>query len=203
MPRLLALFVLFYTLLHWLWAVPLWDRYLLPLLPLIAVLLGRGVSLAWAAMRAASPAWGRAAAALLVAVVVLHAPVMLAARTGRYPIGGGPGADGGAAAVARLLRDAPYGTVLYDHWYSWQWRYHLFDRRVYVSWFPYADALLDDLVVFGGGGAARYVALPTSAAARPVARRLAEAGYGLEPVVGQDGTASMTLFRIVAQEMTE
>ncbi|WP_374688692.1 ArnT family glycosyltransferase [Promineifilum sp.] len=200
---LLPLFILAYTLLHWLWAVPLWDRYLLPLLPLVAVLLGRGVSLALAAMRAARPVWGRAAAALLVAVAALHAPVMLAARAGRHPIGGGPAADGGAAAVARLLEDAPYGTVLYDHWYSWQWRYHLFDRRVYVSWFLHADALLDDLAVFGGGGAARYVALPASAAARPVARRLAEAGYGLEPVAGQDGTASMTLFRIVTEEAAE
>jgi 4-amino-4-deoxy-L-arabinose transferase-like glycosyltransferase len=197
---LLVLFVLAYALLHWLWAVPLWDRYLLPLLPLVAVLLGRGVSLLPAAAGMARPAWRRAAPAALLIVVALHAPVMMAARAGRYPIGGWPAADGGAASVARLLGDAPYGTVLYDHWYSWHWRYQLFDRRVYVGWFPHADALLDDLAVFGGGSAPRYVALPASAVARPVARRLAEAGYGLEPVAGQDGTASMTLFRIVVEE---
>ncbi|MBK7219190.1 MAG: glycosyltransferase family 39 protein [Candidatus Promineofilum sp.] len=40
---LLALFVVAYLLLHWLWAVPAWDRYLLPVLPIVAALLGRGV----------------------------------------------------------------------------------------------------------------------------------------------------------------
>ena len=95
-----------------------------------------------------------------------------------------------------MLKDAPYGTVLYDHWYSWQWRYQLFDSRVYASWFPHADALLADLAAFGGSGPPRAIALPASAAARPVARRLAAAGYRLEPWPGQDGTAGVILYRI-------
>jgi hypothetical protein len=42
---LLVSFVLIYFLLHWLWAFPIWDRYLLPLVPVLAVLLGRILSL--------------------------------------------------------------------------------------------------------------------------------------------------------------
>ena len=195
---LLTFFVLGYVLLHWLWAVPVWDRYLLSILPLVAILLGRGLSLLWAAAPR-RPSLHKAFAILLVLIAAAHLPVAVAARNGRYPIGGGPAADGGAAEVARLLRDAPYGTVLYDHWYSWHWRYQLFDGRVYMSWFPHADALLSDLTVFAGSGPDRYIALPVSDVARPVTRRLAEAGYRLEPVGGSAGTADMRIYRIMVE----
>jgi 4-amino-4-deoxy-L-arabinose transferase-like glycosyltransferase len=42
---LLVSFLLAYSFLHWLWAFPIWDRYLLPLVPILAILLGRIVSL--------------------------------------------------------------------------------------------------------------------------------------------------------------
>lgn len=195
---LVALFVSGYLLLHWLWAVPVWDRYLLPVMPLVAILIGRGVSVAlWPGEH--RPARRYALWGLVAALALAHLPIAAAARAGRYPIGGRPDADGGAAAAARRLEDAPYGTVLYDHWYSWQWRYHLFDRRVYVSWFPDAEALLSDLAVFAGSGPARYIALPSSPAARPVMRRLAQGGFLLEPIAGQDARAAMTIYRIVRE----
>ncbi|MBN1179196.1 MAG: glycosyltransferase family 39 protein, partial [Anaerolineae bacterium] len=37
-------FCLLYVLVHWLWAFPVWDRYLLPLVPVMGVLTGRVVS---------------------------------------------------------------------------------------------------------------------------------------------------------------
>ena len=191
---LLLLFVIAYALLHWLWAVPVWDRYLLPVLPLVAILLGRSFS-ALLALAARQPALRLAPALLLFALVVAHAPAAMAARNGRFPIGGSPAADSGAAAVARLLEDAPYGTVLYDHWYSWHWRYQLFAGRVYVSWFPHAEALLADLAAFGDSGPARYVVLPNGDAGRPVARQLLAGGYELEAISDAE-TASMTLYRI-------
>lgn len=139
---------------------------------------------------------------LLIVIAVLHLPVAAAARAGRYPIGGQPTADGGAALVARALADAPYGTVLYDHWYSWHWRYQLFDRRVYVSWFPHADALLADLAAFGQTGPARYVALPRDGSAAPIVRRLREAGYRLVAVPGPE-EAAMELWRIEREARDE
>jgi hypothetical protein len=221
---LLAIFVLAYALLHWLWAVPAWDRYLLPVLPIVAALLGRGVAAiaGWKkrettdfadstdfqkgksveSVKSVVSSSLNSVVALLLVVAVLHLPVAANARAGRYAIGGQPAADGGAAVVALTLADAPYGTVLYDHWYSWHWRYQLFDSRVYVSWFPHADALLADLAAFGGAGPARYVALPRDGSAAPVVRRLGEAGYRLVAVPGPDG-AAMTLWRIESEATDE
>jgi 4-amino-4-deoxy-L-arabinose transferase-like glycosyltransferase len=200
--RMLALFIVAYGLLHWFWSVPIWDRYLLPLLPLVAILIGRGVSgmIGYIDRCNTDPSWRSVSrvlpGVLLVILAVSHLPVAAAARAGLYPIGGRASADGGAGQVARLLADAPYGTVLYDHWYSWHWRYHLFDRRVYVSWFPHADALLADLSVFGGGDGHRYIALPKGAPAAPIARRLVDAGYHLEPVSDGEESVTMVLYLI-------
>lgn len=195
---MLALFVLAYLLLHWLWAVPVWDRYLLPVFPLMAILIAGCASSLWRAARRKRPLRVTLAAALVV-LVLAQLPVTLAARAGQLPIGGRPDADGGAATTALLLKDAPYGTVLYDHWYSWHWRYQLFDGRVYVSWFPHADALLADLDVFAGQGPPRYIALPSSAVARPIIRRLSENGYRLELLDAQVDAPDMNLYRIIPE----
>ncbi|MFO7664281.1 MAG: glycosyltransferase family 39 protein [Chloroflexota bacterium] len=200
--RMLGLFILGYGLLHWLWSVPIWDRYLLPLLPLVAVLLGRAVSglIGYIGRSDTIPSWrpmSRGILGVLLAIFIIsHLPVAAAARVGSYPIGGRADADGGAAQVAQLLADAPYGTVLYDHWYSWHWRYHLFDKRVYVSWFPHVDVLLADLSVFGGSRDPRYIALPRGEPAAPILRRLTAAGHRLSPLNDEDSSISMTLYRI-------
>ena len=196
---LLLWFVSSYILLHWLWAVPVWDRYLLPLFPLAAILFARGLAVILDAFRERL-AHRYAALVALTLLSLALIPTALAARGGKFTIGGRPDADGGAAGAARLLKDAPYGTVLYDHWYSWHWHYQLFDSAVYVSWFPQADALLDDLAVFAGRGPERYIALPSSAVAAPIVRRLADGGYFVEPLDDQDETAAMTLYRIITPE---
>lgn len=199
---LLLLFVLGYLSFHWLWAIPVWDRYFLPVFPLLAILIGRAVSLLWAATD-----WLFATrmflSLVLITLLIAQLSVAAEARAGLFPIGGQPGADGGASNTARLLEDAPYGTVLYDHWYSWHWRYQLFDSRVYVSWFSDADALLADLAVFAGQGSPRYIALPSSSLAWPVIRRLTEDGYQLDPVDSQSGLADMILYRIVPEKVDD
>jgi hypothetical protein len=136
----------------------------------------------------------------MLAVISLSISSGLAARVGQYPIGGQPQADGGASIIAQLLKDAPYGTVLYDHWYSWHWNYQLFNGRVFVSWFPHADALVKDLAVFAGDGSDRYIALPASAVGSPIVRHLSDSGYVLERVSDQSEAANVTLYRILIRE---
>ncbi len=187
---LLSLFTLGYFLLHWFLAVPVWDRYLLPILPIAAVLIGRGLSRDWGLPRNL-----QVAVSLLFVIVLLFAA--LPARYGRYPVGGQAAADQGAGAIAQYLADAPYGTVLYDHWYSWQWRYHLFDKRVYVSWFPHGAVLAENLQAFGRDGNPRYVALPDTAVSQPIQRATREAGFQLRPVANE---GKITLYQIVPAE---
>jgi 4-amino-4-deoxy-L-arabinose transferase-like glycosyltransferase len=181
--RWLLLFLLAYSLLHWLLAVPVWDRYLLPLMPFLAVLVGVGIGRLWAVL---SGHYHMVVVGTVAGIALLQLPWVASARNGVLPLGGQPTADQGAAEVAQHLADAPYGTVLYDHWYSWHWRYHFFDRGVYVSWFPNAQALVEELRVFhratAGDGVSRYVVLPATAVARPVIRAVEDAGFRLIPV---------------------
>ncbi|MBP7592683.1 MAG: phospholipid carrier-dependent glycosyltransferase [Chloroflexi bacterium] len=192
--QFLALFIAAYFLLHWFLAVPVWDRYLLPLLPLVALLVARLLTQLVQSLSALrTPHFALRLLALLVLITLLI-PAW-GGRNGRYPIGGQPQADGGAAQIAALLDDAPYGTVLYDHWYSWQWGYHLFWRRVYVNWLPYPAVLTEDLAVFGDDGSPRYLVLPLGQPALPFRRAVAEAGFQLTPIPTAAPT-TMQLYRI-------
>ncbi len=185
--QFLLLFALGYMLLHWLLAVPVWDRYLLPLFPIVASIVAYSLS-----SRIPSDRWS--ASAFLVFLLLL--PGGWGARNGRFPIGGQTNADQEAAVVAQALADAPYGAVLYDHWYSWQWRYQFIDKRIFVSWFPHADALVEELLVFGADGNPHYLVLPDTAVAQPIKRQVTQVGFSLHPVP-LAAPSPMNLYEIV------
>lgn len=205
---LLISFILGYVVLHWLTAVPVWDRYLLPLVPLVAVLIGRGFSLImqiFADKSNEKSAFIRRIRVYPRSIFFLFLVVLLIfpawrARYGRYPVGGQANADQGAAQIAAVLADEPYGTVLYDHWYSWQWGYHLFYRQVYVSWFPHGTALAEDLAVFGRDGNARYITLPNSMISQPIIRAIHTAGFQLRPIAT---AGNIALYQILPDEVTK
>jgi hypothetical protein len=132
---------------------------------------------------------------------VFQGSAVLQARSGELPIGGQPTADQGAAQIAELLVDMPYGTVLYDHWYSWHWRYLLFDKTIHVSWFADPAALVEELLVFGRDGNRHLLALPDSEAGWPVKRAVVEAGFDLVEIgtaQEPEGMTAVQLFEIVA-----
>jgi 4-amino-4-deoxy-L-arabinose transferase-like glycosyltransferase len=206
LDRLFVLFVVAYSLSLWFIAVPVWDRYVLALLPFIGLVLARIVwriiAYVWSVIEFSvrPPLWTKNLIILIpMALIAFQAPGIVAAYRGELPVGSSPWADQGATEISRALVDEPYGTVLYDHWYSWQWRYHLFDSKVYVSWFPDPDALVADLQVFGRDGNRRFIALPDSRLSSPVERALIDSGYRLDPVAsarGGQGEAGMRLFLI-------
>jgi 4-amino-4-deoxy-L-arabinose transferase-like glycosyltransferase len=197
MDRLLSIFIFAYLAAHWLPAVPVWDRYLLPVLPLLALLLARLLMAVkawlWGQWPAASVPGTAVALALLVMILL---PGAWAARNGRYAIGGQSAADHGAWQVRDFLADAPYGTVLYDHWYSWHWGYAFIDKGVYTSWFPYPQALAEDLAVFGGQEDMRYLVTPAGEVAQPALRAAAEAGFAPRPVLQTNTQPGMILYRL-------
>jgi len=206
LDQLLVVFLIAYFALHWFVAVPVWDRYILPVLPLVGIVLGRYVSRIFSyalpmipSLEAYRTIFRRIIWLVPLVLLLFQMPAILKAYAGELPVGGQPSADDGASIIAAELAGEPYGTVLYDHWYSWQWRYHLFDQPVYVSWFPHPENLEQDLAAFGKVSGPRYIALPNSSIAEPVIRAVTEHGFNLRAarsVYLDDGGPGMTLYRI-------
>ncbi len=196
LDQVFVVFVLAFFVLHWFLAVPLWERYVLAALPIVAILVARLTARLWLELPAlAAPRFParRSVPAFVLALTLLQVPVTAAAT--RAP------APSGIHAVSQVLVDAPYGTVLYDHWFSWRWRYLLFDSGVFVAWFSSPSALVDDLAVFGGAPGDRYLALPVGAPGEPVRRAVSAAGFALRPVNGSTSgpdDAGILLYRLVA-----
>lgn len=236
----LIIFACGYMVLHWLLAVPVWDRYLLPLLPIVAILLARGLAVAYFWLTQLRPVgdfktpdipprestsnfaqisevhlfknWGNTikrltlrswekviALGFIFLILVLSLPGAAAAQGGAWPIGGQRGADQGAWQIGQFLENEPYGTVLYDHWFSWQWRYHLFDKKIYVSWFPYPEALIEDLHVFVDQPGTRFLVLPATEEALPVLRVL-NSDFELIKVFRTNVQPGMILYRVDSKE---
>lgn len=170
--QLFILFLLGYFALHWLVAIPVWDRYLLPLLPVVALLIGRVASRVLQFTALPKSVTKFAPLALVTALVLVQLPESSQAYAGSYPIGGQPTADVGIAEMATLLENEPYGTVLYDHWYGWQLTYYLLDKGVFVKHFAHPAGLLDDLGHFYDNQHTRYLLLPNNDMAKPVIRTL-------------------------------
>jgi 4-amino-4-deoxy-L-arabinose transferase-like glycosyltransferase len=212
--RLLAGYLLAYLGAYWLLAFNVWDRYLLPVLPLGLLLLAR--LLHWAARGLARAVefithpWPTAQPWLtvrlipvlgLLALAALLLPAARAAAQSRYPIGGDHGAYDGVDAAAAYLRTLPAGTVLYDHWLSWQWSFYLFDGPVYVAWFPTPDALAGDLRAFGTASP-RYLVVPTWESDAELRAAAASAGFVFEPrfvAHRRDGPVTFTVYALVPQ----
>ena len=131
---LFILFVASYLTLHLLFSFQTWDRYLLGIVPLLALLAARGLLFGWqklvgrpqvreivAALALAALAWGAGQAALA-----------------RIPIGGDHGAYAGIEEVAAYLQKTVPARkgVLYQRWLGWHWNWYLWDGphgRVYWS----------------------------------------------------------------------
>jgi 4-amino-4-deoxy-L-arabinose transferase-like glycosyltransferase len=167
----------------WLIAFNVYDRYLLPLIPLVAVLAGRALTGAGRWLTARSSALRRVGPYLAIGLMILLlvGPALTAARSG-YPVGGDHGIYDGIEQVAAYLRARPPGTVVYDHWLSWSLGYYLFDDDVYVSWFVGPDALADDLAAFGGESP-RYLVVPGGVSATEVTDAIWGAGFRAETVL--------------------
>jgi 4-amino-4-deoxy-L-arabinose transferase-like glycosyltransferase len=194
--------VLGYGLLHWLVAFNTFDRYLLPLLPLVALLVARGVR--WLGNQVAwwrdGPVWlpgGRAHwpsptirgfilslwGTLVLMVLVFPA---LDASEGRVGVGGDLGQHDGIDQVADYLNDKPVATVVYDHWLGWELAYYMGPwtdkRRVY---YPTPELLVQDAVKLHEIGP-RYFPAPVDAPITAWLDALDDAGFAPQPVFTTD-----------------
>ena len=200
---LLTSFVFVFSFLHWLWAFPIWDRYLLPLVPILAVLLGRVVALSARFIRCKIGHWSLLirrsafAACYLLFVISLAFPAWNAAHS-RYPVGGDHGAYDGIDRIAAFLNSRPEGTVVYQHWLGWVYNYYLFGGPISLAHWPTPAWLARDVQAFGADPP-RYITFPSWESSARAERALAEVGYGLKPVLAttrRDGAPSFTLYQI-------
>jgi hypothetical protein len=199
----IAAFLLAYLAACWLVAFNVYDRYLLPLVPLIAVLAGRALTGAgrWLAarfspLRRVGPNLATGLIALLLAC-----PTLTAARSG-YPVGGDHGIYDGIDQVAAYLRAQPPDTIIYDHWLSWPLGYYLFDDDVYVLWFVGPDTLVSDLSAFGSGSP-RYLVVPGGVSATEVTDAIQDAGCRAEMALetyNRLGARSFVVLRITSND---
>jgi hypothetical protein len=238
----LAGYLLLYLAGYWLLAFNVWDRYLLPVLPIwfllvarvlrwVAYSLRRAVySLAFRRQTQGSsmkdlPKNGSERRATLdvqtrfsghagqrfdlglrrtmnvllpAALLALLAPGAALATQSAYPIGGDHGAYDGIDGAATYIRTLPAGSVLYDHWLSWEWNFYLFGGPVYVAWFPSPDALATDLKAFGGASP-RYLAVPAWEGENEVRAAATSAGFEFVPLYTayrRDGATTITVYHL-------
>ncbi len=193
---ILVSFSLIYFLFHWLWAFPVWDRYLLPLVPIAAILLSRIINLAISYPKLATR-HSQLAIRHSLLVILLTFPAWNAMHS-RYPVGGDHWAYDGIDQAAAFLSDSSEGTVVYQHWLGWHYAYHLFDAPVYLAYWPTPAWLARDVQAFGTREP-RYITFPSWEPPARAEHALAGVGYGLEPVLTttrRDGTRSFTVYHI-------
>lgn len=161
--RWIAVFGVVYLALHTVFGFQVWDRYVLPLVPLVALIAGWG----WARLT-------RRAAATVLLLVCCLLPPSLQAATGAYPIGSDHGTYDGievtAAGIRQALPDNKWG-VLYHHTLGWHWRYYLAGARFQQVYYATPADLAADAA--GPAGYVRVLVVPAGEDVTPVQRALA------------------------------
>jgi 4-amino-4-deoxy-L-arabinose transferase-like glycosyltransferase len=194
----LIAFCIGYVLVHWLWAFPVWDRYLLPLVPLAAALLGRTLSVAarwtakWRTVARIAPAL------MLVALIAGLAVPATRSLAGQVPVGAGLASYDGMEQVTAFLAGLPEGTVLYHHWLGWEYSFYLFNAPLYLAYWPDPAWLAQDVLAFGEAEP-RYISLPAWEPSARIEAALQEVGYRLEPVSqarDADGEVTFGVYQI-------
>ena len=194
---LLAGFLAAYLLLHWLVGFQVWDRYLLGLVPLAALLAARLLVGAVWLVPAGRPRAVAAVSLGLLLAASLVGPVARAAHS-ELPLGGDHGAYDGIDRLADYLRaEAPPGAVLYHYWLGSHYRFYLHSAPLRLHWYPDPADLAHDATVYRREP--RYIAFPSFRDGSLARAALAGAGIELVPVFQtqrRDGTISFQLYRL-------
>lgn len=206
---LLALFAASYLVFHLVITFQPWDRYLLPLLPFVCVLAGRGMVLLYASAATAWPDARRGLAARVVRhLVVIGLLVGLGwaagrGAAGRLPVGSDHGAYAGLDRVVDFFRQQPDDTIIYDRWLGWHLDFYLFAAPQERRWWGSGWKLADDAArtYREAPGRPQWVILPGWRDAAAAEVRLALAGRRLAlietlRVYRGDGSRAFTIYRI-------
>jgi hypothetical protein len=186
-------------------AFQVWDRYLLGLIPLLALLLARVLTLPWRLFQARASRASHSIApvpAFLYPILVMSIlsltlrPIQDAAAS-RFPIGGDHGAYQGIEQVVGYFKAVPADTTLYHRWLGWHWRFYLWGSPYdFRAWTSPADLATQ---ATARPGTRRYVVFPSWCSPTEARLALAEAGLTLREVqraFRDDGSISFIIYRI-------
>lgn len=134
---LLIAFSLLFLAGHWLFTFNAWDRYMLGLIPVLALLISRMATLParWMGSHGAPIRWMLPCLAILLLCMTLAGPVSLAAK-GQYPAGGDHGAYQGIDRVAACVRaHVPANAVVHQQWLGWHFLYYMYGYPQTFLWY--------------------------------------------------------------------
>lgn len=193
----LLIFVVCFLAVHWLVTFQVWDRYLLGLVPIVALLAARAV--VGLSQLIPSRSW-RMVSTVGLGLVVLAAlvgPLSRAARS-EMALGGDHGAYDGIDRLAAYVRaEVPSGAVLYHHWLGYHYRFYLYGAPLRQHWYPDPSNLVQDAIQYRREP--RFVAFPSFRDGTPMRQALEEAGVRLQLVyqaTRRDGSTSFELYRL-------
>jgi hypothetical protein len=203
---------------HCVVAFQVWDRYLLGLIPLLALLLARVLLLPWGLLeipfekpcpegsKDLSLREGSASLPLrlyllyllfVMSIMVFTLQPIQDAAASRFPIGGDHSAYQGIEQVVAYLRTVPADTTLYHRWLGWHWRFYLWGSPYdFRAWTSPADLVAQ---AAARPGARRYIVFPSWASSSEARLALAGAGLALREVqraFRDDGSISFVVYRI-------
>jgi hypothetical protein len=189
-------FVFLFLVGHALVAFVVWDRYLLGLVPWLALLLARVLTLPRRLLKD-SPGSNLLSLLFVLCMVAFTLSPVRDAAASRFPVGGDHGAYQGIEQVVNYLRAVPADTTLYHRWLGWHWRFYLwdspYDLRVWTS--P------SDLAAQAAArpGARRYVVFPSWHSSTEARLALSQSGLVMREVqraFRDDGSLSFIVYRI-------
>jgi 4-amino-4-deoxy-L-arabinose transferase-like glycosyltransferase len=204
---LFTLFTLLFLLGHALFSFQVWDRYLLGLMPFLALLLGRVFLWPWSLLKRswldarlewqplAGLIYGLGLTGLLA--LALARPVQDAVN-GRYPLGSHSQALAGIEQIVAYLQShAGADHTLYHRWLGTHWRFYLWGYPYDLQYWASPQALADK------ARPGHLIAFPSWQS--DTEARLALAGVGLElkeltRAYNPAGYPSIVLYEIVRRE---
>ena len=197
----LAGFVLCFIAVHTLLSFNLWDRYLLGLAPIVAVLLARLVLLPYDLFLGKPGfAGGKLTYASLLGVffiVSLLPPAWLALHY-RFPIGGDHGVFQGIEDVASYFKaNVPPGSILFHRTLGWHYSFYMFGFPLDFYYAPSAQFILDTAQHFPQ--VEKYIVFPSWISPNALRAYLRRSHWDLREMYRTyrpDGSVSFTVFRI-------
>jgi len=193
---LLITYIIAYLFLHLVLSFQVWDRYLLPLVPLLCLLLARIVrGISDFGFRISNLPFSRLVVIIMACALV---PSAYLGATSRLPVGSDHGAYDGIERLAAYVRThLPSDAILYYHWLGWHYGYYLYGASLKMIWYPDPKSLAAEVATHPDG--LQAVAFPDWKDERPVRQALAERGLIMVPQFAtyrHDGSRSFILYLI-------